>query len=380
MSLRYTGAWLQDGAFNPLVAPPPPTVLYNLYAWGAGRSGALGNGSTTDRSSPVQIGALTDWLVLAGGGYYAAGIKTNGTLWTWGRNSSGNLGHGNFTEYSSPKQVGALTNWATVTCSTFLLSTLAVKTDGTLWAWGNNDNGQLGLGNTTYRFSPVQVGALTNWLSVSASYGFTVATKTDGTAWSWGRGTSFGALGLGNTNSYSSPKQIGALTNWLRISTMYASCIALKTDGTMWSWGQNNFGSLGLSNTTAYSSPKQIGGLTTWSIIAASQGGASGYAIKTDGTLWSWGKNSNGQLGLGDATQKNSPNQIGALTNWSRVGATGGGAGAVRADGTMWTWGGAIYGQLGLGNTTYYSSPKQVGSLTTWLTINCGQYSMYARG
>jgi alpha-tubulin suppressor-like RCC1 family protein len=177
------------------------------------------------------------------------------------------LGTGNVTYYSSPVQIGALTTWLQVTAGYTHCS--AVKTDGTLWTWGYNAFGQLGLGDITNRSSPVQVGALTGWLSVSAGYDFMFAIKTNGTIWSWGAGGS-GRLGLGNTTSYSSPKQIGALTTWSKVSAGYSpNAIAIKTDGTLWSWGQNGNGQLGLGNTTAYSSPKQVGLLTTWSQIAA---------------------------------------------------------------------------------------------------------------
>ncbi len=137
---------------------------------------------------------------------------TAGGLWTWGQNSSGELGVGNTTYYSSPVQVGALTTWDQAVAG--LLTTLAIK-ENTLWAWGNGGSGRLGQGNTTDYSSPVQVGALTNWLKVSASaYGNSVGClKTDGTIWMWGNGYG-GALGQGNTTSMSSPVQVGSETYW----------------------------------------------------------------------------------------------------------------------------------------------------------------------
>jgi len=364
MSLRYTGAWLQDGAFNPLVAPPPPSTTYYLYSWGDGGQGASGLGNTTNYSSPKQVGSSTNWSTVSAGWYRGFSIKTDGTLWGWGENATGALGLGNTTAYSSPKQVGALTNWLIVSSGYF--HTVAIKTDGTMWSWGSNVTfGGLGLGNTTSYSSPKQIGALTTWATVSSGYQFSLAIKTDGTIWSWGYNAN-GGLGLGNTTSYSSPKQIGALTNWLKVNCLAAATIAIKTDGTIWSWGQNNNGQSGLGNSTVYSSPKQIGALTNW-LKLSSGGYYQCAAIKTDGTLWSWGQNSFGQLGLGDTTNRSSPVQVGALTNWDSV--TSGSANftaAIKTDGTLWTWGRGLNGYLGLGNTTDYSSPKQVGSLTTW--------------
>jgi alpha-tubulin suppressor-like RCC1 family protein len=210
-------------------------------------------------------------------GYVNTGaVKTDGTLWMWGRNGQGQLGLGNTTTYSSPKQIGVLTSWLQVSTN---YATLAVKTDGTLWGWGDNLDGQLGLGDRTNRSSPVQVGALTNWAYVDArSAQRVLAVKTDGTLWSWGA-NNIGQLGLGNTTKYSSPKQVGSLTNWSKVvindtfSTNF--CLAVKTDSTLWGWGNNSNGQLGLGNTTNYSSPKQIGSLTDWINVAAGYFGNS---------------------------------------------------------------------------------------------------------
>ena len=134
--------------------------------------------------------------------------------------------------------------------------------------------------------------------------------------WSWGYNV-YGMLGLGNTTSYNSPMQVGALTNWLSVSCGYNQTVSIKTDRTLWSWGWNNLGQLGLGNTTFYSSPKQVGALTNWSSVSC--GGYHTVSIKTDGTLWSWGRNANGQLGLGNVTYYSSPKQVGALTSWTKL-------------------------------------------------------------
>ena len=227
------------------------------------------------------IRSLTTWLVISSGARSTTGIKTDGTLWAWGRNSSGQLGLGNATSYSSPKQVGSLTNWKSVTG--FFQSCAAIKTDGTLWTWGSNLYGILGLGNTTSYSSPKQVGALTNWKTLprssTANYRMAVI-KTDGTFWNWGyKGE--GQLGLGNATSYSSPKQVGALTNWLTLSTGNYITGATKTDGTLWTWGPNTYNGTGqgVGNAGGFSSPKQVGVLTTW--VTVSAGGQNMAALKT---------------------------------------------------------------------------------------------------
>ena len=306
-------------------------VLKQLWSWGVNTEGRLGLGDVTNRSSPVQVGALTDWSSISGGNILATAIKTDGTLWSWGSASYGKLGQGNTTARSSPVQVGALTTWSVVSVSSH---SLAVKTDGTLWSWGHNSHGQLGLGDVTGRSSPVQVGALTTWSSVVAAVGSSFAVKTDGTLWSWGRNNSTG-LGLGDATNRSSPVQVGALTSWSSkidasgVMGLYGfgpanvHVLAVKTDGTLWSWGQNSSGELGLGNVTSRSSPVQVGALTTWNVCACgtvtTYGQGFSSAIKTDGTLWSWGHNPSGQLGLGDATNRSSPVQVGALTTWISV-------------------------------------------------------------
>jgi alpha-tubulin suppressor-like RCC1 family protein len=384
MSIRqYNLGSIVKPGFNPLGAQTT-TILYDLYSWGDNSTyGQLGLGNTTSYSSPKAVGSDA-WSSISsfGRAKHVLALKPNGTLWGWGRNDGGQLGLGNTTNYSSPKQIGALTSWLKVTVGSN--TSFAIKTDGTLWSWGQDANsfGLLGLGNTTSYSSPKQVGALTNWSFVVSGFRSTMAAKTDGTLWTWGSNY-FGSLGLGNTTAYSSPKQVGALTNWLKVSCGYATMFAIKTDGTLWSWGDNIAGQLGLNNTTySFSSPQQVGALTNWNLMATGTGGNRGFSLvtKTDGTLWSWGVNTDGRLGLGNTTAYSSPVQVGALTTWSAVGAGGFQSIAAKTDGTLWTWGRNTNGELGLGNTTNYSSPKQVGSATGWAIVTAGETFTLALG
>jgi alpha-tubulin suppressor-like RCC1 family protein len=356
-----------------------PVLSGKLFSWGQNSNGQMGIGNTTNYSSPVQVGAETQWAKRVTNRFVLA-VKTNGELWSWGYNGVGQLGQGNTTGLSSPVQVGTLTNWATPGISGSNTS-CCVKTDGTLWTWGGNGAGQLGLGDTTNRSSPVQVGALTNWSTPvmgASSNQFLLCTKTDGTLWAWGRNND-GTLGLGDTTNRYSPVQVGALTNWKTPVAGSNFVICSKTDGTLWSWGYNNYGQLGLGNfNTSYSSPKQIGSLTNWATPIAGNDFAS--CIKTDGTLWAWGSSNFGQLGQNNQTNYSSPKQIGALTNWATPASGSGNTLCVKTDGTLWAWGRNDLGNLGLGNATNYSSPKQVGALTTWLvpsvttrTVTCTQ-------
>jgi alpha-tubulin suppressor-like RCC1 family protein len=351
-----------------------------LYSWGQGYYGNLGqgtSGTSAYRSSPVQIGSFQTWATASISGYTpfnGGGVLTTGQLYMWGNNNQGSLGLNNVTIRTTPTRVGDLTNWATVSASDNF--TAAIKTDGTLWTWGRGADGRLGLGDVANRSSPVQVGALTNWAQVNAQYTATNAIKTDGTLWAWGSNNN-GQLGLNNTTNYSSPKQVGALTNWAKLNAASGAplnCAAIKTDGTLWTWGRGTNGTLGHGNTSNYSSPKQVGALTTWSSV--SMGGnttANGTsAIKNDGTLWTWGAGTSGMLGLGNTTSYSSPKQLGAATDWSKSTTGQACMFAVKTGGTLWAWGTNNYGQLGQNNQTNYSSPKQVGAETYWADVKGG--------
>jgi alpha-tubulin suppressor-like RCC1 family protein len=274
-------------------------------------------------SSPTQIGTDDNWSNASIGQVFAAAVKNNGTLWTWGNNENGQLGLGDKTNTQSPTQVGTSTNWSSVDVSLTngaTAFTAAVKTDGTLWLWGRNEYGKLG---TTYghKSSPTQVGALTTWSSVAIGRQHTAAISTNGTLWLWGR-NSYGQTGF-NTNSgeVASPTQLGTGTDWSKVSHSGDHALATKTNGTLWAWGQNTLGgNLGINDIIARSSPVQVGTGTNWSLISA--GRIMSVATKTDGTLWTWGRNSVGQLGLntqGTVNYKSSPTQVGALSTWKLV-------------------------------------------------------------
>ena len=292
----------------------------------------------------------------------------------WGRNTMGELGENNLTNRSSPVQVPG--NWSTLKDGSNC--THGVKSDGTLWAWGRNDQGRLGVNQPTSSkySSPVQIPGTTwstnrNHLD-NRSGVLGGAIKTDGTLWTWGSGTN-GRLGQNSNTSYSSPRQIPG-TTWNVISTSYNGQFAIKTDGTLWSWGANNNGNsagiLGHNNRTNYSSPKQIPG-TTWSRVAVSSSNYSVVATKTDGTMWTWGSNSYGALAQGGISfniKYSSPVQIPGTT-WTDEFAIGGYSPlCVKTDGTLWSWGYNSKGALGHNNRTNYSSPVQIPG-TTWSKV-----------
>ena len=366
---------------------------YQIWAWGMNENGQLAQNNTTTLSSPVQITGTT-WSAIIEGhhGYNTDNStanmakKSDGTLWSWGYNQFGELGQNSRTLYSSPIQIPG-TTWATGSRS--WKNMFGVKTDGTLWVWGANENGQLGINNTTKYSSPVQVPGTTwstNQDHISAQNRKTYAIKTDGTMWAWGY-ENRGSLGLNGSVAHggriSSPAQIPGST-WSKLAlggmdaeTYGTDCMAaIRTDGTLWVWGNNESGALGLNApaNSQYSSPVQLPG-TNWSEVVKSHG-RSMMAIKTDGTLWGWGRNENGQLGLnespGSPSHRSSPTQIPGTT-WNSI-TSGTHTLATKTDGTLWTWGKNNHGGLGQNSTVYRSSPVQVPG-TTWFTNLTGSWN-----
>ncbi len=350
-----------------------------LWAWGENNVGQLGDGTTNNNSTPEHIGTDTDWAQVSAEFEHTAAIKTNGTLWAWGDNSTYELGDGTTNNESTPEQIGTDTNWAQVSAGAYY--TVAIKTDGTLWAWGDNGDGQLGDGTTISESSPEQIGTDTDWKQVSAGYNnfSTVAVKTNGTLWAWGD-NSIGELGDGTdvgpdtcpTNDPCStvPIQIGTDTDWAQVSAGTSHTVAVKTDGTLWAWGENNVGQLGDGTTTQQDSPEQIGTDTDWAQVSA--GAYYTMAIKTDGTLWAWGYNAFGQLGDGTTNNASRPEQIGTDTNWAQASAGQYQTVALKSDHTLWAWGDNSDGQLGDGTLISESSPEQIGTDTDWAQVSAG--------
>src|SRR5690349_12371564 len=196
------------------------------------------------------------WKMTSAGINHTIAIKNDGTLWAWGFNGSGQLGNGASGDYKTePIQIGTASNWETVSAGAN--TSLAIKTDGTLWAWGDNFWGQVGDGTFgNQKTVPTKIGTATNWKSIAAGMMFSLAIKTDGTLWTWGSNTDGQ---LGHTASPFTPQQVGTATNWKSVSGGAFHTVAVKTDGTLWAWGGNTNGQLGDGTTNSQSVPKQIG-------------------------------------------------------------------------------------------------------------------------
>jgi len=305
------------------------------WGWGLGPSGQLGHNDVITPAPPVvsprQVGTDTTWRSVVAGDAATIWTKTDGTLWMCGSNNQGGLGlnEASPAKYSSPVQIGTGTDWSENVWVAQQGRSGGVKTDGTLWQWGYADNGTIG-NNTNQGVydavsSPIQIPG-TTWATTLGNTAFTeqnfMMLKTDGTLWAWGY-NQWGALANNKTN-YSSPKggrssptQIPG--SWLSGSLgggRYMS--AVKTDGTLWVWGRDQDGSLAQNAPSVpRSSPVQVGTDTNW-LLARNSEDSNTLAIKTDGTLWGWGYNQYGGLGLNNRTSYSSPVQIPG-TGWTQA-------------------------------------------------------------
>ena len=256
--------------------------------------------------------------------------------------------------------------------------TLGIKTGGTLWAWGRNNSGQLGTTGvpSTWSTIPLQVGTGSNWKTVSAGNAHNVALKTDGTLWTWGRNLA-GQLGNGSATNSNIPIQIGTATDWQFISAGDEYILAIKSNGTLWAWGDNTYGQLGDNTTINKSVPTQIGTDTNWLLVSA--GTNHTLATKTNGTLWAWGRNNTGQLGDNTTVNKTIPTQIGLDTNWQNIMASILHSVATKSDGSLWTWGDNTNGQLGDNTVIGKTSPVNIATVVNCISISKGHQHSLAK-
>ena len=362
----------------------------SAYAWGRNAYGALGDNTTVSKTSPVSVvGGFTNWIQVTAGYRHSVGVRADGTAWAWGRNNNGQVGDNTTVTKSSPVAVvGGFTNWVQVTAGTD--HTVGVRANGTAWAWGNSYAGQVGDGTANPRSSPVSVvGGFTDWIQVSAGNNHTIGLRANGTAWGWGyngeAGTYFGLpnggqLGDNTRLNRSSPVSVvGGFTNWVQVSAGSNHTVAIRANGTAWAWGQNYSGRLGDNTTTVRSSPVAVaGGFSDW--VQVSGGREHTVGVRANGTAWAWGRGSYGALGDGTTVTRSSPvSVVGGFTDWVQVGGGGYFCVGLRANGTAWAWGNANYGRLGDGTAVSKSSPVSVvGGFTDWVQIDAGQTISFA--
>lgn len=252
-----------------------------VSAWGENKEGELGNGTLTDSPTPVEVSGLTGVTAIAAGGGHNLALKNDGTVWAWGYNSFGQLAIDTTTQYSStPIQVSGLSGVTAIAAGWEF--SLALKSDGTLWGWGSNDYGQLAIGTTTqYRSTPIQLSGLSAVTAIAAGFWHSLAITSDGTLWAWGYNWS-GQLGNGTQTDSSVPLQISGFTGVVAIAAGQEHSLAIKSDGTLWAWGYSE-----LADPQSLV-PVQVSGLS--GVMAIAAGGYHSVAIGSDNTLWFWGR------------------------------------------------------------------------------------------
>jgi alpha-tubulin suppressor-like RCC1 family protein len=350
-----------------------------LLAWGNNNFGQLGTneGITSSRSSPVAVvGGFTDWCQISAGSDRTIGLRENGTAWAWGCNGTGRLGDNTTITRSSPVAVvGGFTDWCQISAGRGT-HTLGVRNNGTAWAWGSNQTGRLGTGNTISASSPVSViGGFTDWRQVGAGFAHSLGVRINGTAWAWGFNGS-GRLGDNSITDRSSPVSVvGGFTDWCQVSAGVAHSLGLRTNCTAWAWGCNPVGQLGDISIVSKLSPVSVaGGFTDWCQISA--GSYHSLGLRTNGTVWAWGCNGDGRLGDNNNPifhQSSPVSVVGGFTDWCQISAGGSHSLGMRTNSTVWAWGFNQNGQLGDNTVTAKSSPVSVvGGITDWCQISAG--------
>ena len=341
----------------------------SVFAWGFNDSGQLGDGTPTTRNLPVAVGSMSSASGIAAGDSHSIVLKTDNSVSAWGANTFGQLGRGTFD--GSPAPIPNLNNVTMVATNSTGSHNLALKSDQTVVAWGANSSGQLGDGSISQQTTPVAVSGLTNVIAIAAGASHSLAVKSDGSVWSWGLNTS-GQLGIGNTTTTSrstagTVPNLGSGSGIIAVAAGAKFSMALSSDGAVWTWGLNGNGQLGDGTLTFKSAPVQVIApvlppSTNAKVVAIAAGGAFSLALKSDGTLLAWGANSNGQLGDGTTTQKLTPTVV-PISNVIAIAAGNLHSLAVQQpNGTLLTWGMNSNSQLGDGGTTRRTSPFAIGT------------------
>jgi len=367
--------------FTPWAATVSASPSQPAVGWAWGASGNLGDGSTPNRSTPGEVSALTQLVAVAAGGHSLA-LASDGSVWAWGNNSNGQLGDGTTTTRFAPTQVVGLGGVTAISAG--WAHSLALTKDGTVWAWGWNQFGQLGTGKTDDNHNPVQVSGLTGVVAVAAGKEQSFALKADGTVSAWGN-NEYGYLGNGTPSAPQlRPVTVSGLSGVVAIAAGHVHTLALKSDGTVSAWGLGWWGNLGNGTTAIAPAPVAVSGLSR--VVAIAAGGAHSLALKNDGSVSAWGANDatplgvtgGGQLGLGDTTMRTTPVTVNQLSGVVGIAAGGVHSLALTGDGTVWAWGSSGFGQVGNGSTTTQLMPVALSGMTPAVALAAGIFHSLA--
>jgi alpha-tubulin suppressor-like RCC1 family protein len=365
------------------VAPPP-----DVASWGLNNAGQLGDGTTTDRPRFVDVRAGTSVVQVAAGWALQFGhgleARSDGTAWAWGGNGFGELGDGTTDSRLSPVQVTGLTGVTQVAGG--CIHSLALRSDGTVWAWGGNRFGELGRGTVTdHEVTPAPVAGLAGVVKIAAGCEYSLAVRSDGTVWAWGANP-VGELGTGGTASSAVPVQVTGVSRVTAIAAGWNSAVAVVAGGaSVWTWGDNESGQLGDGTLVTRTTPVRVTQLGTTHIAGAAAGGGGRIGaftaiLGTDGSVWAWGADNTGQLGNArtDTPATRPVNTIRAGSGITQIAAGANHMVALKSDGTVLAWGDNSAGELGTGSTTPVTGPVQVTGLTSATQVAAGIGSGFA--
>lgn len=338
-----------------------------LFSTGENTYGSLGDGTYQDKTSFQPAQHDLDRKLISAGLDFNLMIDRDGFLWSWGQNDQGQLGTGNTKVVPQPTQIAKYYTWDFAVAG--LHHSAAIRDNGSLYLWGANNYGQIGNGKKTDVYLPLLIGSPYKWKSVAVGNQHTVAImESDGSIWAWGF-NHVGQLGIGSFEDKSLPVQLARTSKFEKVVSYNHTNLAIHSNGSLWAWGYNAYGQVGDGTKKSQDSPVKIGTDTDWKEITC--GKFHSLAIKTNGTLWAWGRNDSYQLGTNDQNERLTPTQIGSGQDWIMVSCGDLHSMAVKSDGSIWGWGTAGKGQFGDGYTTISHYPKKLDE-DLWKSISCG--------
>ena len=349
------------GTAAPAAAASPSAYDPGVFGFGNNDYGQLGHGTNVnDQGLGHVIGLPVDVRQIAAGGNTSAALLPDGTVWMWGAAING------MSSGTVPARVPGLTGITQIAASQNGEDLFAVGPGGSVWAFGHNTDGQLGNGSTADDFSPAPVPGLTGITQVSAGAYDTLAVRSDGTVWAWGSNL-YGELGDGTTTDRLTPRQVRGLSGITQVSAGTDYTVAVRSDGTVWAWGLNGNGELdGSANKTVHLTPEQVPGLSGITQVATD--GFHTLALRSDGTVWSWGTNDHGEVGDGTTKARLSPEPL-SLSAVIQIAVGSETSAAIRSDGTLLTWGDDNTGGLDLSTVRWSVNPTPSPAIgLTWVS------------
>lgn len=354
-------------SFDDAFVPVDQFSFGNLSSWGLNTFGELGLNDSVLRSEPTKVFYnFNDWRKISAGEHFASAINSNGNLYVWGLGSSGQLGDGTNNTTTIPLILATHSNFTHVSCGQTHVA--AVKSDGSIWMWGSGIS-------TPYQITTSYSADSYIWKTVSCGYDYNFAIAFDDELWTWGK-NNLGQLGSTDYNDIAQPERVGTggdYQNWSSISCAIEHTVGIKLDGSIHATGYNNYGQLGTGNNTSVNKFTKVGIDNDWKQVSCGRNHT--IAIKTNGTLWAWGNNDSGQLGFGVGIgSTSSPIQVGSDISWKQVSCGSSCSSAVKTDGSLWVWGLNNLDQIGLGtqsNSIIYA-PTQIGSEYKWKLVSSG--------